>query len=139
MIDAEDHVGSGAALHAIAVDVAPQPRWITVGELFWRDEPWSEGIERCAVLALVPLPAALKLKLALGEIARQYETADDRSSLALVLQVARLTANYDTELNFPIGLGAAARQYNVIGRPYNCNGGFKTTGSDGAACPDSRA
>src|SRR3984893_5282514 len=68
VVDAQDQAGGVAVLPPLAVDLGPQLQLAGVGDFVGGDDPrthWTEGV---AALALGPLPAALELEFALGDV-----------------------------------------------------------------------
>jgi hypothetical protein len=73
---AEDHVGGGGILHALAVEFQPEAQRLRVGDFVARHQPGAERAEAVAALALVPLAAALDLEGALGDVVEAAVAGD---------------------------------------------------------------
>src|SRR6266516_4204592 len=115
MIHAEDHVLGAAVLPLLAVHPQPQAEALWVGDLVAGHQPRAERVERLAVLALVPLPTAFELELALGNVVADRVARYATRRVGRRLEVARLLTDDDRELDLPVGLRRAARdQYLVV-------------------------
>src|SRR5690606_28439564 len=64
----EDHVARDAALHWLAVHIAPELEITQIIDLIERHQCGADRAERIAAFALVPLAAALKLECAFGHV-----------------------------------------------------------------------
>ena len=111
----EDHGRGRAGLLARAVDVEPHGEVLHVADLVLGDQPRTERAEGVATLALVPLPAALDLVLALGNVVDD-DVAGHVLERPLLADVAGAGADHDAELHLPIGLLGAARDDHVVVR-----------------------
>src|SRR4029077_11410447 len=103
MAAVEDHGRGVAALAFLAVDVEPHGELLRVLDLVLVDEPRAERAESLAALALGPLPGALDLEHALGDVVGEAIAGDHVERLVLA-QVARAATDDDAELHFPVEL-----------------------------------
>ena len=100
--DAADQVRRRVALTLLAVDVGGQGEVRRV-DLVGADQERAERVERLAVLALVPLPAALDLEVALGHVVGDRVAGDVRQGIGVVREVASGRADDDGEFDLVIG------------------------------------
>ena len=106
----EDHVGGGALLLDLAVDLEPEARRRerrAARRASTRNGP--ERREAVGALPLRPLPAPLQLEAALRVVVVQHEAGDVRQRV-LDGDVLRARADHQRQLDLPVGLVAAARQ-----------------------------
>src|SRR6185369_10867929 len=113
--DAEDHRARRSVLAALAVDVEPHREVLRVLDLVGGHHPRADRAERVAALALVPRAAALELVLALGDVVDDAVAGDELQRVGLV-DVARLLADDDAELDLPVALERALRQHDGVVR-----------------------
>ena len=85
----EDHGRGVAALALLAVDVEPHVELLRVLDLVLGDEPGAERAEGLAALALGPLPGALDLKDALGDVVGEAIAGDDVERVVLATDSGR--------------------------------------------------
>src|SRR3984957_8756635 len=111
----EDHGRGVAALAFFAVDVEPHGELLRVLDLVLGDEPRAERAKRFAAVAFGPLPGALDLEHALGDVVGEAIAGDDVERPFLA-QVAGARADDDAELDFPIELGRIPRDDGVVVR-----------------------
>src|SRR5262249_8267712 len=109
----EDHRRSIAALALLAINVEPHVEVLRILDLVLGDEPGAERPEGLAAFAFGPLPSALDLKDALGDIVGKTIAGDDVER-AFFAQVARTAADDDAELDLPIELGRIFRNDGVV-------------------------
>ena len=88
MINAEDHVRGRSVLPGLTVHQESHPQRVRVLDLVRCDKPRAERVEGLAALALVPLPAALELELALGDVVRDRVPADHAPRVSRRVEVA---------------------------------------------------
>src|SRR5689334_2408760 len=103
VVDPEDEVGGVAVLHSLAVDLGPQCEVTRVGHLVGSDDPRTDRGESVGALALGPLPAAIHLKFAFGNIVNDA-VASDVFGRVVSRDIPRQGADHDAELNLPVGL-----------------------------------
>src|SRR5580693_1812024 len=111
----EDHGRGVAALAFLAIDVEPHVQLLRVLDLVLGDEPGAEWAERLAALALGPLPGALDLKDAFGDVVGEAIAGDDVERL-IFAQIAGALADDDAELDFPVELTGILRDDGVVVR-----------------------
>src|SRR6266567_2182735 len=109
----ENHRRGVAALAFLAVDVEPHVELLRILDFVLGDEPGAERTEGLAALALGPLPGALDLEHALGNVVGET-IAGDHVERVLFAQIARTTADDDAELDFPVELGRILRDHGVV-------------------------
>ena len=113
VLDAEDQVGGVAVLPPLAVDLGRYLELAGVAHLVGGDQPRPERAERVAALALGPLPAALHLVFALGDVVDDAIAGDVLPGV-LDVDVARGRADDDAELDLVIGLLRALGDDHVV-------------------------
>src|SRR4030095_14536917 len=101
MRNAEDHRARIAALHPLPVDVEPHIECLRIGHFVARDEVRADRTEGVAALAAVPLAAALKLEVALGNIV-DHAVASNVGKRTILLDVLRLGPDHHAEVDFPV-------------------------------------
>jgi hypothetical protein len=112
---------------------------LRVLDLVGRDHPRPDRAEGVAALALVPGAAALELVLALGDVVDDAVAGDVLERVGLV-DVARLCADDDAELDLPVALDRVLRQHDGVVAADDALVGFmKMIGSFGIAAPVSAA
>ena len=89
---------------------------LRIGDLIRRDEPGPDRPECVVGLALGPLPGALGLEFALGEIVDGAIARDMRQRVALG-DVLGAGADDDAEFHFPVRLLRFGRDGHVVERP----------------------
>ena len=122
MCHAIDHGGGGAVLIALAIDLQPHRQVLRVRHLVARGEPWADGAEGVARLALGPLALVLDLELALGDVVGDA-VARDMIQRVRLRHVLGGLADDDTQFDLPVGLHRTARDDDVVVRA-----------DDGGAC-----
>ena len=113
--DAEDHLGGGAVLHALAVEIEPQTQVLRIAHLVGGDQPRPQRGERVAALALDPLAAALVLERPLRDVVHGAVAGDVAQRLVLG-HVPGGRADHRGQLDFPVNPLALARQHHRIVR-----------------------
>ena len=95
LADVPHDVGDGEDLSAVVpscfsspLTQSFRPQRLRVGHLVGGHQPRAQRVERLAVLALVPRPAALDLELPLGDVVRDRVPGDMRERLLGGVQVA---------------------------------------------------
>src|SRR5712691_9725604 len=113
--DVEDHVRGRAPLPDLPVHLEPHAERARVGQLVPGGEERPERREGVGALAFHPLAAALELKAALRIVVVQRVAGDEPDRL-LARDIPGGAADDDRELDFPIELGAAARDDDAVVR-----------------------
>src|SRR4051794_3410863 len=72
----EDHRACAAALHALAVHIEPHVKVVHVAHFIFGHEVWAHRTKGIEALALIPLPAALKLIVPLRYVINNTITRD---------------------------------------------------------------
>ena len=109
----EDHVAGRAVLHALAAHLADHVERLRVGHLVGGDEPGPDRAEGVGALALGPLPAALDLEFALGNVVDDA-IAGDVFERVVLGDILRRGADDDAEFDLPIAFLRALRQDDVV-------------------------
>src|SRR6516162_10390608 len=113
LVDPEDEVRGVAVLHPLAVDLGPQPELAWIRHFVGGHDAGADRAEGVGALALGPLPAALDLKFALGDVVHDT-VAGDVFARVVGRNIARETADDDAELDLPVGLLRRLRNDHVI-------------------------
>src|SRR5439155_7034313 len=100
--DVENHGAGRSRLHALAIDVEPHRQRLRCRNLVRGDEPRTERAKRLAAFPLGPLPGALELELALGDVVGDA-IAGHVIQRFLFRYITRARAYHDGELDLPIG------------------------------------
>src|SRR5262249_14646281 len=114
-VDTKDQISGIAVLPPLAVDLGPQRQLAGIGNLVGGNQPRPGRTEGVGALALGPLPAALDLKLALGDIVDDAIAGDMLAGVRL-RDVTSEAADNDTELDLVIGLLRVLRDDHVVVR-----------------------
>src|SRR6266699_3040958 len=109
----EDHGRGRSPLATLAVDVEPHRQFLHVRNLVLGDKPRAERTERVMRLALGPLPQALDLKVALGDVVADAIAGDVIKRIGLG-DIFGAGPDDGGDLDFPVELGRAARLLNLV-------------------------
>ena len=114
--DREEHGGSVALLHDLAVQAQLQIDGLWIGELVLRHQPRAYGAESVQRLALDPLPGAFQLGGPLRNVVDEHVSEYMIQGL-VDGDVLRPCADDHPQLHLPVGLLRPCGQHHIVIRP----------------------